>query len=661
MKRAIFLPTLAMLTALLLSACRVVQPLATPRASSAERTTVALCGELRDLIWCWDSPDGKMPPITREERVTLADFRPRFHRFCADTGIVAAGEPPLVLAGDLPSPAVELTTGSRAWKRILELTYVFGGTFSRREAVVDLLVLEVPGDLARQWGLDGFPAAGKPPARFADGIPSLFEEEEFVALRSAILKRRGTRIHAAASMVTPRGETTQARAVNEVFPLSAVSLSPVDHITEPATKAKSEKPRSRAVGRAVPMVAYGTDSCRDLGVVLRAMAVPPWDNDGQCFVEAEIDIDGVDSWTVYNAKEHIRTPLISSFSLSTGVECRMGQTALVGRAFQTGQARTALNGKPPRRSCLLAFLTPRWLTVPARWPAKEDFVSPAGQLLVASIGPHMVGLGKDYRGKIDWERDDSGAPSRQDGSPTRKMREFLAQFGVARNPGTKIFYSGCSLVFFGSLDEVQEMDDLFVRGSCYPPSLTISRVAAIRITPELWLKLTADRHKEYGESDRILNREEARRFLRRVAQDRESEILSATALLSQAGRGTATLYDVAELTAPVGWERHLLANRSVWLPKWDDGYRAVGSVHRADVVVRAHGGPVVLDMEPEYTEFARWVPCGPTLGLPQYRSHRLNAKVELERDTYLLLGGAGAGTDESPFVVWLVGADGVNW
>jgi len=659
MKRAICLLTLAVLLSLLFNACQVVQPLAAPRAASAERTSVVLDPEFRDLIWCWDSPDGKMPPTAGEKRVTLADFRPRFDTFCADTGIVAPDEPPLALTGKVYCPAVELTVGSRPWKRILEMNGVFGG-FSPQRTVLDLLVLEVPGDLARRWGLDGLPAAGKPPARFADGIPSLLGEEEFIALRSAILKRRGSRIFATASMVTSSSETTTARGGNEMLPLTAVSLNTVAHITEPEAKENSEETGARVVDRAVPTVAYDTDDLRPLGVTLRGHVSPSPDDDGLCTVEAEIDIGGVDSWTIHNAEEHVRTPLISSFSLVTRVECRVGQTALVARAFQTGEACTALNGKPPRRSCLLAFVTPRWLRVPVRRPVPEDYVSPTGQLLVKAVMARELGLYRYEKGGIDSDGDDDGddAPSWEKGSRTQNVRDFFAEFGGTCSSGTKIFYTGSSLVFFGSPKEVRRMQDLLGGpGSC--PRLTISRLAAIRITPELWLELTADRQKQYGESDRILSREEARRFLRRVAQDRESEILSATAVLGMGGE-MAILRDVVELQAPVGWERHLLADRSLWLPKWDDS-RNVGSTHRTLPTLYHDGRHMTLEVEPEYTEFVSWQPCGPALGLPQYRSHRLNSSLVLERSTYVLLGGAGAGTDENPLVVWLVGVDGVGW
>ncbi len=634
------------LVCLALAGCRAVSPLTPPESTPesdvhprTEWTEVRLGRALHDLVWRWESPDGTSPerPDTFDESV--AEFGRRFAVFCRDTGIVGPGEAPLVVQRN----HVLLEAGGRAWKRFAELHAALGDTKPDRSVALDLLVLEVPGGLARRWGLDGLPAAEQPPAPFAKDIPSVLDPEQFDALRAAILKQRGCRVFATASMVTD----VEVEAV-------------VGNVVETAVP---EEPEFTLDGD-VPVVRMNFIEMRDLGVRFSGQVTAHSRPSERCTVEVDIEVSSLDSWVVYNS-EHFRTPLIAKFKLETRASCTMGHTMLLGRAFQTGQAFAALNVKPPRQSCLLAFVTPRWLREPIRCSALEYFSSQSGQLLVFPLN-HNVIRSLTRKTKTGWDEkigdDDDGddgdddSDDDSDDGHTRRLREFLASYGISCDAEVKAFYVRQNVVVIAPSDTIQKVQRIFSELG-WDDFLMLSRQAAIQISPRLWREVTAGRPLLYGQSGQVLTQEETRQFLGRVAQDRGSRILSATAALQNIGT-TARLRDVVELSEPVGWDRHLVGKRSLWLPKWCEA-RDVGSILGAPgswwtYDVRKN---FTVELEPGYTEFLRWLPCGPGLGFPQYRVHTLPTKTTIERGTYILIGGASGAGQDGPLVVWLVGMD----
>jgi hypothetical protein len=186
--------------------------------------------------------------------------------------------------------------------------------------------------------------------------------------------------------------------------------------------------------------------------------------------------------------------------------------------------------------------------------------------------------------------------------------------------------------------------------------MSLSRSAAIRISPKLWLELTSGRKKEYGQSDRVLDENEVRRLLAMVQKDRDSEILSSSAVLATVWHN-ASIDDRTELLVPETWGQHIVGKHEFWLPEFHEWRETGISLHAERGPAKTWSDPT-RQLKLEYSELEKWIPCGPVIGMPQFRIARF-PEVITERGKYLLLGSGS--TANEPFIIWLVAADAVNW
>ena len=654
---ALLRQTLLVLLALFLTACRTTPsplgPLSPSSASSSseksERTdAIELSQGLQGLVWGWESPDGTMPQMPEKSEDYLAEFRRRFAGFCRDTGIVKSAERPITLAG-APGRSVvaELPHGGRAWCRLLELNCAFDGSRTPESIAVDLLVLEVNGDLARNWGLDGMPAGGKPPVPLADGVPTSMTPEAFDGLRSLLLGTPGSRIHAAASTVSCGGAIAIVRQVREL-PLRDVSLSggerPESSVARPGVETTSQKGLREPVPR---QTVHVTGELRDVGVVVEATALPAREGT-VCTVMLSAQISEVVGEVTYSCGDHSQSPLISSLLLEGETFCRMGRTVLLGTTCrERGRAG---------RSCYLAFLTTRAFPPLPCWPEPGDYVSPSGQLVMLPLGTFLMPTSS--KDTIDWGDDGKDRADRPSSPPS--VRSGLESLGVDCGPGTHVLLDARIpvLAYFGTPESVRQVQELWQRTSA-SPQCTLYRAAAIRVSPELWLELTRSHRDVYGESSALMDRQEVRALLEKVQRDKRSGIVSSGMASGYAGKSTS-LRDRVEVPAPEAYVHGLPSEHPEWVPVLGDP-RDVGMCLEGESTYSGDLQQVKLQLHLENSELAGWQPLGSTKGFPRCDSSSIETSVSLKPGQYLVLAGGGRDSSANPFVIWLIGAERVGW
>jgi len=634
---------------------------------------------LQEIVWRWDTPEAKTPEKPERPVDQVAEFRSRFAEFCTDVGIVPPDGKPLPMEGDVPHRQyVRVAVASREWERIRELNHALTQEVVPRQVVADLLVLEVPGKLARQWGLDGLPPGGPTPPLFADGVPSVLEPEGYSVLCSLILGQPGTRVFAMASVTTLSGKTAVARQVTQVS------------YNEGLVEREPEAPATGEDTKQVALSEYCVGAPRDVGLVFEVTPSPPSLDGWLSRIDVSIRITGIDSWVEYDAGNHVRTPCVWRFSVETGVACTMGQTILLAGAYQTGEAYARVSGTTPRNSCLLALLSPRWSPAVPQLPKPEDYTSPAGELLVPyrPLLSFLTGKGRRWTGGIDWgddddddddegtggidwggddddddEDEDSKAKADTDvdldAARALKVRQFFASLGAEFGTEGKVVCRGAAVVLFGSSVSIERARRIVSEVCCMGPRPMLCRAAALRVSPGLWLKLSQDQGPVPSRSTQPLSRADAQAILREVARDKDSRIVTAASVCTSSSK-TAVLGDAMELLAPETYEQRRVGGHAVWLPRLGEA-RDIGARLEVTPTLGADQRQVTLELSPSYTEFAGWQPLGTTRGLPQYRETTIETQVLLQCGQYLLLGGGGVpGAQDNP-IIWLIGVDRMGW
>jgi type II secretory pathway component GspD/PulD (secretin) len=182
---------------------------------------------------------------------------------------------------------------------------------------------------------------------------------------------------------------------------------------------------------------------------------------------------------------------------------------------------------------------------------------------------------------------------------------------------------------------------------------------AIQLSPQLWLELSQDLGTVLNTSHQLLGAEDVQRVLRAVARDKNSRISSTSTVCTLCGK-TAILTDALELLAPTGYRQEQSGRLSRLIPEFDEA-RDVGVILEMTPTVAADQRHITVELSPEYSQVASWLPIGPTRGIPQYLTSTVETQVVIPRGHYMLLGGGGKpGTDESP-IIWLIGADSMGW
>ncbi len=512
---------LSALLGLLLVGCRLTpSPLETPppnsTASPPEPATIRLPYGLAELVRRWDSPSGTMPDQPEDVTASEGEFQNRFHRFCLDVGILAAGEPSLPLEDTIYGHRVQVLPGTPAHMRLQELCRLLAPMVEPRQATVDLLVLDVPGKLARGWGLDGLPAAGEPPPLLKDGIPESMGDETFAEFRSLLLDQPGTSILAVASAVARPGETAVVRQAPAI-------PAPEPEAPDNEDENPLETPPSLAASEPGLLFAVTPGKAQADG----------WASN----VEVRLEI--ADGKTAGQTQPDSSPSLV----LRTRTDCTMGQTTFLGSmAGQTGH------------SCRLVFLTLRWLEPMPSLLAFAD-CGPQGYQFLAFRFTWLIDIlypRRHSRPRIDWGDEDESeedADEKAREQVTAGTHQFLQNFGIDFSqsgklipilvgPGQSFDESETVVVCFGPFEKaIRRVDRLFAEIMKLDHSATFCHVTTLQVSPEKWVELTGE-----NAPDRQLSREEVRNLLDGSGQN-ESPVVLATSSVSVRSLGTVSIHN----------------------------------------------------------------------------------------------------------------------
>jgi hypothetical protein len=661
---------LALVLAVLLPGCRLAHPAQeTARAASPALTTETYdFGQgFAGLIWDWDTPDGEVPKRLPDD--CTAEFGRRFVRFYADTGIAQEGEIQFGVVHARWGARVRVTAVEAVHKRLRDLDYALGNDHGSSPVIVDLLLVEVPEKLARKWGLDGLPAAATPPAPFAQGVPAVLEADTFQALRGLLLKQRGVRICGAASVTTMSGTTAIARQIDEVetpkltFGDSAVP-GPVDAVRPIISEPKpAEEQGAQPVEERTGLGPNGA------GLVFEVLPQVDEEENG-VDLEVKVTVSSLDGWIPYDKSEDTRAPVRFSLEFGTKLACHPGQTLVAGRVFRTGADMARLTGQPPRRTCVLVFVTPGLSEKAPAWPQPEAYASGGRCLWVSRHGGTARESGARHLGFGDEDDgdDDDDEPEPTSGDVRAGIDGLGRKVGITVGPEGKLFYHGGRIAYFGPEACVRRMAGFLAPldgWEWYASGFVEYRTAAARVGSALWMELTQDG----SDVRRCLTAEQVRSLLARIAADPGSALLLTGTVITPSGNPVVSR-SVARMVPPEGYKERVVGDRRVWLPLLAQDAREIGIVLEMLPTLGGSGERQRVDLEiaSTLTEFLGWQPWGPTLGMPVFRTSEIETKVLLECGTYALLGGGGAsltpgaecsGAKGDSRILWIVGVDRV--